>query len=341
MVITKPGRGRPSRRYVLEQVDLGMEDLARTGGLPSADENDQIWRDIWYEEAHHSTAIEGNTLVLKQVQVLLDQGRPVGNKELCEYLDVRGYADAAQWVYGQARASNTWEPHGAIAQAEVREIHRQAVGLVWSVCPPDNPPLHPQEGPGNFRRHDIAPFPEGMTPPPWTEVDARMTDWLTLAASGPAPSEHPLALLARLHATFEAIHPFRDGNGRTGRLVLNLLLVRHGYPPAIIRKRARERYLWALRRSDEGDHAPLAEFIARAVKESLDRFLLPNLAGPVKLLPLSALERPGLRMRSLRAAAEKGVLKSRRDEAGRWLSTQRWVDEYRASRPAGRPRKPE
>jgi hypothetical protein len=56
MVITKAGRGRPSRRYVLEQVDLGMEDLLRTGGLPSADENDQIWREIWYEEAHHSTA---------------------------------------------------------------------------------------------------------------------------------------------------------------------------------------------------------------------------------------------------------------------------------------------
>ncbi len=341
MVITKPGRGRPSRRYILAQVDLGMEDLARTGGLPSAVENDQIWRDIWYEETHHSTAIEGNTLVLKQVQVLLDQGRPVGNKELCECLDVRGYADAARWVYGQARSSEAWGRVGAISQAEVREIHRQALSLVWAVCPPDNPPLHPQEGPGDFRRHDIAPFPEGMTPPPWTEVDSRVTDWLAMAVSGPAPGEHPLSLLARLHATFEAIHPFRDGNGRTGRLVLNLLLVRHGYPPAIIRKGARNRYLWALRRSDEGDHAPMTEFIARAVKESLDRFLLPNLAGPVKLLPLSALERPGLRVRSLRAAAEKGMLKSRRDEAGRWLSTHRWVDEYLGTRAIGRPRKSE
>jgi hypothetical protein len=136
MVITKPARGQPSRKYILQQVDLGMADLARTGGLPTADENDEIWRDIWYEEAHHSTAIEGNTLVLKQVQVLLDEGRPVGNKVLCEYLDVRGYANAARWVYGQAQAPEAWGRSGAISQAEVREIHRLAVGLVWDVCPP-------------------------------------------------------------------------------------------------------------------------------------------------------------------------------------------------------------
>jgi hypothetical protein len=180
-----------------------------------------------------------------------------------------------------------------------------------------------------------------MTPPSWTEVDAQITDWLAVAAAGPREGEHPLALLARLHATFEAIHPFRDGNGRTGRLVLNLLLVRHGYPPAIIRKRDRDRYLREIRRADAGDFAPLTEFIARAVKESLDRFLLPNLAGPVKVLPLSALERPGLRVRSLRAAAEKGTLTARKDEAGRWMSTQRWVDEYLGTRATGRPRKSE
>lgn len=122
-------------------VDLGMSDLARIGGLPSADENGQIWRDIWYEEAHHSTAMEGNTLVLEQVQVLLDQGQPVGNKGLCEYLDVQGYANAARWVYGQAHAPEAWGRSGAISQAEIREIHRLAVGLVWEVCPPADPPL--------------------------------------------------------------------------------------------------------------------------------------------------------------------------------------------------------
>ena len=72
------------------------------GGLPNPLEAADIWRGIWFEEAHHSTALEGNTLVLKQVEQLLAEGRAVGNKELSEYLEVKGYADAAEWVYGQA-----------------------------------------------------------------------------------------------------------------------------------------------------------------------------------------------------------------------------------------------
>jgi fido (protein-threonine AMPylation protein) len=340
LVITKTGRGRPSRAFILEQIDVGMSDLARTGGLPSPDENEQIWRDIWFEEVHNSTAIEGNTLILKQVKTLLDEGRPVGNKELCEYLDVEGYARAAQWVYSQARASDGWAQDETITRTELREIHRLAVGLVWEVCPPDNPPLDPNEHAGSFRRHDIAPFPDGMTPPSWTEVEANLTDWLRLANGKPGAGEHVLVQLARVHNALERIHPFRDGNGRVGRLVLNLLLVRQGYPPAVIRKKARPLYLRALRRGDQGEFGPLAEIIARAVKESLDRFLLPNLAGPVKLMPLSALERPGLGVRALRAAAVKGRLTTKRDAGGRWLSTRRWVDEYLSSRKIGRPKGP-
>ena len=170
-------------------------------------------------------------------------------------------------------------------------------------------------------------------------MDARVSDRLAAIDAGPGEGEHILVHLARMHNGFERIHPFRDGNGRAGRLVLNLLLVRAGYPPTVVRKAGRTRYLLAMRRADRDDPGPLAELIARGVKESLDRFLLPNLAGPVKLLPLSALERPGLTVRGLRSAAEKGTLRAQRDGAGRWMSSARWIDEYRAARRMGRPPK--
>ncbi len=94
-------RGRPSRAEVYERLRIQIGELRdRLGGLPSPIEADGIWRGIWLEEAHHSTAIEGNTLVLKQVETLLAEGRAIGNKELSEYLEVRGYATAADWVYG-------------------------------------------------------------------------------------------------------------------------------------------------------------------------------------------------------------------------------------------------
>jgi hypothetical protein len=83
-------RGRPARATVYERLRIQIGDLRdRLGGLPSPVEAEGIWRGIWLEEAHHSTAIEGNTLVLKQVEQLLAEGRAVGNKELSEYMEVQ------------------------------------------------------------------------------------------------------------------------------------------------------------------------------------------------------------------------------------------------------------
>ena len=95
--------------------------------------------------------------------------------------------------------------------------------------------------------------------------------------------------LADVHTEFERIHPFLDGNGRTVRLMTNLLLIRLGYPPAIIRKGERTRYLRALRRADTGDVAPLGEFLASSVTDTLMRFIVPAVAGPHRLVPLAAL----------------------------------------------------
>ncbi len=137
--------------------------------------------------------------------------------------------------------------------------------------------------------------------------------------------------LAELHARFERIHPFRDGNGRVGRLLLNLLLVRHGYPPAIIYKRDRGRYLRALSRADAGETGPLAELLARAVRDSINRLLLPGLAGPHRLVPLSALEDKQLSRNALLTAAKRDRLRAVR-RSDQWYSTRSWVEEYRNSR---------
>ena len=95
-----PARGRRSREDIYRQLTEGVEELrTRLGGLPSPAEAEDIWGDIWFQEAHNSTAIEGNTLVLREVELLLSEGRAVGDKHLAEYMEVRGFADAAEWVY--------------------------------------------------------------------------------------------------------------------------------------------------------------------------------------------------------------------------------------------------
>jgi len=325
-------RGRPSRAAVYERLHVQIGELReKLGGLPSPEEAEGIWRGIWLEEAHHSTAIEGNTLVLKQVEQLLDEGRAVGNKELSEYLEVRGYADAANWVYGHGLRPGDWQDGDLIGLAELREVHSLAMTPVWDVAP--HPQATPRERPGSFREHDIEPFPEGMQPPEWTAVPALVGDWLADAQALSGADESGIAEeLAKLHARFEQIHPFLDGNGRAGRLVLNLLLVRLGFPPAVIYKKDRSRYLAALRRADAGDPGPLGEFLARAVLDNLYKFVVPAIAGPARLVPLPALATKELSANALRVAAVRGRLKAAKAADGTWRSSAAWVEEYVASR---------
>jgi len=330
-VATERARGRKSRQAIYRQLAEGVEELrTRLGGLPTPIEAEDIWGDIWFQEAHNSTAIEGNTLVLREVEILLSEGRAVGDKQLAEYMEVRGYADAAQWVYQQGLAPGDWTDGELINLTELRHVHTLAMAKVWDVAP--HPDAQPEERPGSFRRHNIQPFPGGMQPPGWPEVPALMADWVRRAAAlRDAEGAFPDALAA-LHAEFERIHPFLDGNGRAGRLVTNLLLIRLGYPPAIIRKAERTRYLQNLRRADGGDPGPLGEFLARAIIDTLMRFIVPAVAGPARLVPLAALATREVSVRSLRAAAERGRLRAQRDARGQWRSTRRWVDDYGRSR---------
>lgn len=135
-----------------------------------------------------------------------------------------------------------------------------------------------------------------------------------------------------LFPAFERIHAFLDGNGRVGRLLMNLVLVRLGYPPAIIQKRERERYLDALARADRGDPGPLGELIARAILDNLTRLILPAVAGPSKLLPLEALATKDVKVIALRNAARRSRLKAIKASDGSWRSSKQWVEEYRDSR---------
>jgi fido (protein-threonine AMPylation protein) len=168
---------------------------------------------------------------------------------LAEYMEVIGYADAAQWVYGQGVEQGDWTTGRLLSLQEVRSVHHRVMTPVWNVAA--HPHAYPSESPGNWREHEIEPFPKGMKAPSFTDIDALMRDWVDSVDHLRRPQEEPFPeRLAGLHNAFERIHPFLDGNGRTGRLLLNLILARLGYPPAIIFKNERTKYLAAMRKAD-------------------------------------------------------------------------------------------
>jgi Fic family protein len=310
-------RGRPSRTAIYQRFGAAIEDLGRYGGLPTPVEAKQLWDDVWHLEAHHSTALEGNTLVLREVEQLLDQGRAVGAKELKDYMEVLGYSEAARWVYQQG----------------VEPDKRGRDGLVAP-----HPAASSDEAPGSFRQHDIHPFPGGMTPPTHPLVPAGVTSWVDQAnrfgatfADGTLGVADVPEILARIHVDFEQLHPFIDGNGRAGRLLLNLILTRLGWPPAVVFKGQRRHYFTALDRADRGDLGPLAELIARSVIDNLHR-LIPNIAGPAKYVPLESLADEEFSLAALKQAAGRGRLEAIIGTDGRYRSSRAAVEAYKVSK---------
>lgn len=308
--------GRPSLAELLgvldEHVRLLREHL---GGLPRAVEADHILREIWIDDVHNSTAIEGNTMTRAQVVDLVERRKASGN--LVENLDVEGYARAADWAYQHAR------DYTGVPMAVLSEIHRSAVGLAWAVDPPVT-----RDQPGAWRKGGVK-IRSVQVPMP-AVIPAELDAWSR--SSGDLAGRHPVVHAALHHAWLERIHPFVDGNGRTGRLVLNFMLLQHGCPPAVIHLSQRRRYLQALEIADEGNPNPLAEVVARAVHDTLNRFLIPKLAGEAKLVPLSALAAGT----SYSPAYLRSLVLEKRLEAVRdgrlWLSSRAWLEKYVKSR---------
>lgn len=316
-------RGRPALREVLGRLDDEVAILhERLGGLPRAVEADHILRAIWIDDVHNSTAIEGNTMTRAQVANLVERGRASGT--LFESAEVEAYARAADWVY---RSASEFE---GVPLDVVREIHSRVVGLPWQFDPPAT-----RDRPGSWRSGSVRVGNLRVSMP--VSVPADMDEWSR--STQDLAGHHPVVHASVHHARLERIHPFVDGNGRVGRLVLNFMLVQCAYPPAVILARRRMQYLRALRTADNGNPNALAELVARSVGDALNRFLIPRLAGSARLVPLSALAAqsdysPAYLRRLVREARLRAY-----KEGKLWLSSIDFLDEYvRSKDPRGRPR---
>ncbi len=172
---------------------------------------------------YHSTAIEGNTLTQSETQIVLEKGVTIGGKSLQEHLEVIGHKEALDFVIELATGG---EP---IGERQIREIH----GLV----------MKGQDG-GGYRQLDVKAAGTEFIYPSWMHLPLHMADFAQWLES--PHGLHPIEFATETHLRFVTIHPFRDGNGRVGRLLMNLLLMRSGYPIAVIPVGRRVEYIDAL-----------------------------------------------------------------------------------------------
>jgi hypothetical protein len=175
-----------------------------------------------------------------------------------------------------------------------------------------------------------------LEPPPARSLPKLMKEWLAWVNGQERQQYHPIMQATIIHHGFEALHPFNDGNGRTGRLILQLLLMQSGYTPALLLKNWRGSYITALRNADQGNYSPLADLIGRAVESGLDLYLKACEAVSTDLLqPLSALAKvSGYDVNYLGLLIRQGKLEATK-RGGRWYSSLTAINQYKVEAAQG------
>lgn len=201
---------------------------------------------------YNSNAIEGNTLTQSETALVLETGITIGGKTLREHLEVIGHKDAIDYI-------ETLTQLEEIGEWEIKQIHNLILRAIA-----------PQEA-GCYRQLDVkAAGTEYVYPPHYLLKDlmGEFTIWLN---SAEAKTLHPLEYAARAHLRFVSIHPFRDGNGRTGRLIMNLLLLGAGYPIVVISNQVRKAYIDAIAdaQQQDSDISQLLNLILDSAQSSL------------------------------------------------------------------------
>lgn len=204
---------------------------------------------------HSSTAIEGNTLTLNETALVL-AGITIAQKPLKDHLEAIGHRDAFKFLEAEAA---TGVP---ISERFVKELHT----LVLADKPEDR---------GAYRRIPVVITGAVHTPPQPYLVGPQMEGWIR---DYKATKLNPLIAAALFHIRFEAIHPFIDGNGRTGRLLVNFMLMRAGYLPISIKYESRLAYYQAFTAyHTTGSLEPMARIILEAERTRLKEWL--NIVG--------------------------------------------------------------
>jgi Fic family protein len=206
------------------------------------------------EWTYNSNAIEGSTLTLRETQLILETGLTIGGKSLREHLEVINHQEAIKYVEILTTQDDP------VTALHVRQIHRLVLVRI------------DDDSAGQYRTLPVRIAGSTHHPPDTWEVSQLMTDWENWL-NDPALTLYPIERAAMAHHRLVAIHPFLDGNGRTARLVMNLLLMREGYPPTIIMRVNRRQYYNVLARADAGDETTLVNFVGRAVERSLTLYL--------------------------------------------------------------------
>jgi len=212
----------------------------------------EILKNFIIEFAFNTTSIEGNTITLQEARNLLEEGMTPKNKTLREIYDLQN----TEKIFFSILDANE-----DLSDEFIIKIHS---GLMENI-----------DARKGYRTADVRVIRANFkaTPAPYVKTDmGLLLKWYQENKN----KLHPLVLAIIFHHKFEKIHPFMDGNGRAGRMIMNYILIKNDYPPIIIHKKTRAEYLESLRKADKSDltkalkddYFQLVQFVADEITDS-------------------------------------------------------------------------
>lgn len=239
---------------ILAKIDKFQSDLKSMRPLNAA-ELKRLRDEFIIETTYNSNAIEGNTLTLRETALILQEGITIAEKPLRDHLDIIGFKDAFNYMVELA-GQNT-----PLTEKVILDIHSLVL-------------MNDAENRGHYRKVPVQILGAVHTPPQPYLIRPEL-EQLLANYSVWKEQKHIIEAVALLHLELEAIHPFIDGNGRTGRLLLNFELIKHGFLPVDIKFTDRRKYYNAFDSYHTKNKNPQAmiDLIANYEKAELERYL--------------------------------------------------------------------
>lgn len=298
---------------ILDRLDKKLFRINSFRSLPLAIVQ-KLQKQFELEMIYNSNAIEGNSLTLKETFLVVNEGLTIKGKPLKDHLEAKGHSEALEYLY-ELTAKDKPAP---LTERVIREFN---VIVMRNID---------QEWAGRYRNSNVIIGGATHTPPEAFEVPQMMQELISWV-NNDGRNLHPVELAAVFHHRFVHIHPFFDGNGRTTRLAMNVVLLRAGFPLVVILKNDRGRYYRLLGEADRGNLAPFGRFIAQAVQRTLDiylKVLTPTHKTKEKFITLADLaDSSSFSAKYLNLLARTGKLEAHK-EGRNWLSSKEALRRY-------------
>lgn len=266
------------------------------------------------EMTYNSNGIEGNSLTLKETFLVINEGITIKGKPLKDHLEAKNHYEALEYLSSLVEK----DKKQTISEQLIRSLHQLTVQETE------------KEWAGKYRNSNVIIGGAEHKPPEAIDVPYEMKKLIKWWGQN-QKKLHPIELAAIVHHKLVYVHPFFDGNGRTARLIMNLILMQGGYPLAIILKNDRKKYYRVLAQADKENLIPFVRFIAQAVERSLDIYLKT-------LTPISKIKEKFITLKEaskaspystkyLNLLARQGKLEAHKEKRN-WLTTKEAIERY-------------